>query len=140
VNIDAATSKRMVLVSSFLLAAMAVYRGKNAGDSFKALWGVGVVSMVLSVVADFAPGIAGPFAVLTVMGSFTEKGNNVIQDALSKIAAPAATGSPTAQPAAAASAVVPAPANPPPGNPLNIPPAYPGAPSGFTVTSTTKKK
>jgi hypothetical protein len=78
----------MVLVSAFLLAAIAVYRHKNVGgDTFKALWGVGVVSMVLSVIADFAPTIAGPFAVLTVLGAMTTGGDALIQNALGKVSA-----------------------------------------------------
>lgn len=68
---DKVTARKMVLVSAFLLAAIAVYRDRKQGtsDTFKALWGVGVLSMLLSLLADFAPTIAGPFAALTVLGS-----------------------------------------------------------------------
>jgi hypothetical protein len=78
----------MVLVSAFLLAAIAVYRDRKTGasDTFRALWGVGVVSLVLSIAADFAPTIAGPFAVLVVLGSLTDGGDQLIQKALGKVA------------------------------------------------------
>lgn len=110
---DAVAAKRTVLVSAFLLAAIAVYRNRSAGDSFHALWGVGVVAMALSLLADFAPAVAGPFAALVVLGSLTEKGNNLIGAALGK-----AAGQPSA-PAPARSQVVPAPANP--SGPTHIP-------------------
>jgi hypothetical protein len=91
-------ARKAVLVSSFLLVAIAVYRDHKAGagDTFKALWGVGVVSLVLSILADFAPTIAGPFAALIVLGSLTEKGNNVIGSALSKVGNAPASSSPSA--------------------------------------------
>jgi len=70
----------MVLVSAFLLAALAVYRDRSrgAGDTFHALWGVGVVSLLLSLLADFAPTIAGPFAALTVLGSLASGDVSII--------------------------------------------------------------
>lgn len=84
-------ARKLVLVSAFLLAIIAVYRDKQAGDvgsgTFRALWGVGVVSFALSLLADFAPGIAGPFAGLVVLGSLTNGGDKVIQKALGKVAA-----------------------------------------------------
>lgn len=85
-------ARKMVLVSAFLLAAIAIYRdrgGKGATqDTFRALWGVGVVSLVLSITADFAPRVAGPFAALAVLGSLTNGGDRLIQSALSSVAAP----------------------------------------------------
>lgn len=113
---DAVAARRTVLVSAFLLSAIAVYRNRSAGDSFHALWGVGVVSMALSLLADFAPSIAGPFAALVVLGSLTEKGNNIIASALGKAAAQGSAPAPAASPR---SAVAPAPANP--SGPLHIP-------------------
>lgn len=79
-------ARKMVLVSAFLLAAISVYRDRKsgAGDTFRSLWGVGVVSLVLSILADFAPTIAGPFAMLTVLGSLTDGGANLIDRALGK--------------------------------------------------------
>lgn len=83
-------ARKMVLVGAFLLAAIAIYRdrrdGAEASDTFRALWGVGVVSLVLSLVADFVPQIAGPFAALTVLGSLTNGGDQLLQNMLGKVA------------------------------------------------------
>lgn len=96
---DATSAKRTVLVSMFLLAAIAVYRGRSAGQEFNALWGVGVVSLILSIAADFAPTVAGPFAILVVLGSLTSGGDKLIQSALGKAAAaPAPSARPTPPP------------------------------------------
>lgn len=82
---DKVQARKMVLVSAFLLAAIAVYKDRKGGgtaDTFHALWGVGVVSLLLSLLADFAPTIAGPFAVLTVMGSAASGGPTSLIDKL----------------------------------------------------------
>lgn len=93
-------ARKMVLVSAFLLAAITIYRDRKqgAGDTFKSLWGVGVLSLILSVIADFAPTIAGPFAALVVLGSLTNGGQNIINNALGKAstAAPATPARPAA--------------------------------------------
>lgn len=96
---DKVQARKMVLVSAFLLAAVAVYKDRKQGtsDTFKALWGVGVLSMLLSILADFAPTIAGPFAVLTVLGSLTAGGSSIIDKLLGTVSAkpaakPAETG------------------------------------------------
>lgn len=81
-------ARKLVLVSALLLAVIAVYRDRRQGtnDTFRALWGVGVVSFVLSLLADFAPGVAGPFAALTVLGSLSSGGDSLIQRMLGTIA------------------------------------------------------
>lgn len=88
-NASKVQARKMVLVSAFALAAISIYRDRsssNAGhDTFKSLWGVGVVALLLSLLADFAPTIAGPFAVLVVLGSLTNGGDQVIQNALGKV-------------------------------------------------------
>lgn len=86
---DKVQARKMVLVSAFLLAGIAVYRDRSRGtsDTFHALWGVGVISMLLSILADFAPTIAGPFAVLTVLGSLTSGGTSIIDRALGTVSA-----------------------------------------------------
>lgn len=82
-------ARKTVLVSAFLLVAITIYRDRSRGtsDTFKSLWGVGVVSLILSIVADFAPSVAGPFAALVVLGSLTKGGDRIIQSALGKAAA-----------------------------------------------------
>lgn len=105
---DKVQARKMVLVSAFLLAAIAVYRDRQqgTGDTFRALWGVGVVSMLLSLLADFAPTIAGPFAVLTVLGSLTSGGTSIIDKILGTVSAKPATAaaSGNTKPSAAATA------------------------------------
>ena len=82
---DKAQARKMVLVSAFLLAGIAVYKDRQSpGEMFKRLWGVGVVGLVLSLAADFAPTVAGPFAVLVVLGSLG-KDPNLIDKALGKV-------------------------------------------------------
>lgn len=77
---DKVQARKMVLVSALILAGIAVYRDHKAGasDTFHALWGVGVVSLLLSILADFAPTIAGPFAALTVLGSLASGDASII--------------------------------------------------------------
>lgn len=80
-SVDKVQARKMVLVSAFLLAAIAVYRDRKDGasDTFHALWGVGVLSLLLSLLADFAPTIAGPFAALTVLGSLASGETSIIE-------------------------------------------------------------
>ena len=82
-------ARKMVLVSMFLLAAIAIYKDRKSGssDTFRALWAVGIVSEVLSVAADFAPTVAGPFAALAVLGSLTSGGSSLIERMLGTVAA-----------------------------------------------------
>lgn len=103
---DKVQARKMVLVSALLLAVIAVYRDRKqgAGDTFHALWGVGVFSMLLSLVADFAPTIAGPFAVLALLGSLASGGSaNIVDKAFggATTAAPSRTLNP-ARPASPA--------------------------------------
>lgn len=75
----------MVLVSSFALLAISIYRNRGAETqavTFRRLWATGVVALLLSLLADFAPSIAGPFAVLTVLGWFVTDGTEIIDNAL----------------------------------------------------------
>lgn len=86
---DPAKARRMVLVSVFGLLAIAAYRGRLTGSGAdvpfaKRVWGVGVVAIILGITADFAPQIAGPFAVLMVVGSLTKGGDQAIQNFLGK--------------------------------------------------------
>lgn len=64
-------SKRLVFLAG---AGMATYvliaaRGgrKDPERTYKSLWAIGVVTLGLSIVADFAPQVAGPFALLVFL-------------------------------------------------------------------------
>lgn len=81
-------ARKTVLVCVFLLAALSSYRDRKQETpqgTFRTFWGVGVVSMLLSLLADFAPQIAGPFAALAVLGSLTNGGEQALQKILGSI-------------------------------------------------------
>ena len=91
-----AAARKAVLLSAFALLGIAVYREnqgqKNQGSLYKRVWGVSVMSMMLAILADFAPAIAGPFALLTVLGSLTNGGDAAIQNLLGGIAKQSPSG------------------------------------------------
>lgn len=88
-NVSAPTARRWILVSMVLLLGMAAYKGANgkAGDvgMFKRLWGVGMLGLMLSALADFVPQLAGPFSLLVVLGYATDGGDAAIQNVLGKV-------------------------------------------------------
>jgi hypothetical protein len=106
-------ARKMVLVSIALLAVLSVYRDRKTTTpqgTYRTLWGVGVVGMFLSLLADFVPQIAGPFAALIVLGSLTNGGEQALAKVLGVIAvAPGAGGKPpsSAKPSAPSSAAPP---------------------------------
>jgi hypothetical protein len=59
------TAKRLALVSIAVMAGAGVIK---SGPTFSRLWAVGAVGLGLTVLADFAPGIAGPLAALVAIG------------------------------------------------------------------------
>jgi hypothetical protein len=84
-NVDKVQARKMVLVSCFALILISVYRNRGSetqGDTFRRLWATGVVAFLLSLLADFAPTIAGPFAVLTVLGWVVKDGTAIVDSAL----------------------------------------------------------
>jgi len=104
-------ARKMVLVSVFLLALLSTYRDKkNAtpAGTFRTMWGVGVVGIMLSLLADFLPQIAGPFAGLIVLGSLTNGGEQVLAKALGLIGPPPTSGS-SSPPSSAGQPVVGSP-------------------------------
>ena len=94
---DKVQARKMVLVGVLVLALVTVYRdrGKQGPQgTFRTFWGVGVVGMFLSLLADFLPQIAGPFAGLIVLGSLTHGGDRILEGALGALApAPSSPGS-----------------------------------------------
>lgn len=85
---DSQQAKRIVLVSMGLLLAIGFYRakqGETGGVTYKRIWGVGVMALLLSMLADFVPSIAAPFAVLVVLGSLTHGGDQALQNVLGKV-------------------------------------------------------
>ena len=91
---DPATARRYVLFAVFGLLAINAYRGQlsSADVSFsKRLWGTGVLAIMLGFAADVAPTVAGPFALLVLVGSLTNGGDKAIQNALGKLSGSAAS-------------------------------------------------
>lgn len=103
-NITPSTARRWVLLSIVALLGMAAYRGALTGQGgfFHRLWGVGMLGLMLSAAADFAPSLAGPFALLVAMGYATSGGDKAIENLLGKVsgggAAPPPAGHPSAGP------------------------------------------
>lgn len=62
---DKTGASRTVTIAGLVLVALVFV--KPQGDKAKRLWGVGAVTLVLAVLADFAPQVVGPFAVLLIL-------------------------------------------------------------------------
>lgn len=97
---DKSGARKAVLVSAIALLLIALYRDsrpdakEGPGGLFRRLWGVSVLSMFLALMADFAPSVAGPFAVLTVLGSLTAGGDQAINNLLGNLGKPATSSAP----------------------------------------------
>lgn len=97
-----ASARKLVLLSILGLSAIAFYRSRRPETDvnlYRRLWGVGMLGLMLSVLADFAPSVAGPFALLVLLGSLTHGGDVAIQNALANVGQKIPAGG---QPAAAA--------------------------------------
>lgn len=88
-SVSKGTARKMVLVATFGLAVVNIYRVRKPNEraprdvtTYRRLWGTGVVGVMLAVLADFAPQVAGPFAVLVLLGSLTNGGDAALQNAL----------------------------------------------------------
>lgn len=94
-------ARKVVLASLFVLTLVSIYRdrAKSGGQqgTYRVLWGVGVVGMFLSLLADFVPQIAGPFAALVALGSLTHGGDQAIAKVLATIS-PAASSTSSGPP------------------------------------------
>lgn len=65
-----ATAKTIVLVSGGLMFAMIGIKKDTIPDPFRFAWAAGVITLGLSVLADVAPEVAGPFAILVLMAVY----------------------------------------------------------------------
>lgn len=82
---DKVQARKMVLAGLLVLSIVTVYKDRKSNDradTFRVAWGVGVVGMFLSLLADFLPQIAGPFAGLIALGSLTNGGEAALERAL----------------------------------------------------------
>jgi len=90
------SAKTMVLVAGgMMFAAIAIKRGQIA-DPFRFAWAAGAITLFLSVLADIAPEVAGPFALLVLMAVYW-KNRGVIGSVLPKANETPATAGGTAQ-------------------------------------------
>lgn len=64
---DKETASKIVLVSGGIMAVwVLVSAPKGSTKTYKRLWGIGALTLGLSIMADFLPEIAGPFALLVL--------------------------------------------------------------------------
>jgi len=88
VNPSKSGARKMVLVSVFILVVLSVYKSRKPGSevaTFKRLWATGIVAIFLSILADFAPQIAGPFSLVIVLGFMSHEGDRILTNVLSKV-------------------------------------------------------
>jgi hypothetical protein len=79
-------SKRIVLVSMMGMLGVSLARksGSNFAGSFQKVYAVTIVGLVLSLIADIAPSIAGWFSLLVFTGYLTPAGQQAVYNLLSK--------------------------------------------------------
>ena len=64
------SGKTWVLVAAGLMFGIIFIRRDSFPDVFKAAWAAGVITLFLSVLADVAPEIAGPAAILILLAVY----------------------------------------------------------------------
>lgn len=85
-------ASRVVFVSGTIMAVYVLLRGrKNGADPFRSLWAVGALTLGLAVAADFAPQVAGPFALLVLVAMIARN-----RGAIGEVIGTAASSSPPA--------------------------------------------
>lgn len=62
----------IVIVTSALMVGYVLMQSNRVGAerTYKGLWAVGLLSLGLSFLADVAPQLAGPFALLVLIGAY----------------------------------------------------------------------
>lgn len=91
-------ASRTVIVVGLILLGTALAKGSSGGvDVFKRVRAIGFVVLVLAVLADFAPQVVGPFAILVGLPYFLKilglVGN--VGQSLGGVSAPAGLAGPT---------------------------------------------
>lgn len=59
----------IVFITGALLAGIALL---NGGKTYKKIWAAGVLTTGLSIFADFAPEVVGPFALLIIIAALAK--------------------------------------------------------------------
>jgi len=71
--VNASTARSFVLVSMFLIGGVVMYdvvknkESLGADQSFRAVWSLALLFILLAILADTVPEIAGPFAGLVAL-------------------------------------------------------------------------
>lgn len=60
---------KLVFIGAGATAAVVVASTSNEEERFKSLWAIGLLTIGLAALADFAPQLAGPFAVLIAVAA-----------------------------------------------------------------------
>jgi hypothetical protein len=135
-NLSKLSARKTVLVAIALLFLLTFYRDRKSATpagTYHVFWATGVVGLFLSLLADFAPAIAGPFAALIVLGSLTENGGAALDKLLAVI-----SGNANANTNAGGPPGTLGPQTLPPGQtaPAAPAPTNPGGPAGTTGPQT----
>jgi hypothetical protein len=64
------TARTLVLVSGGLMFAAIGIRRSQISDPFRYAWAAGVITLFLSLLADIAPEVAGPSALLVLLAVY----------------------------------------------------------------------
>jgi len=73
-------ANKIVLISAGVLVALTFAQRQfnpEGFDLYKNLWGIGALTLALSVTADFVPEVAGPIALLVVSAATVKKGHYI---------------------------------------------------------------
>lgn len=91
----AAQARRLVLLSVLTMLAVNTFRGRLSTADVtvtKRLWGTGMLAIMLGFLADVAPQVAGPFAVLAALGLVTHTGDAAFTNLLGHASGRVASG------------------------------------------------
>ncbi len=66
-------------------------QGRPSEKTFKALWAIGLLTLGLAIFADFAPEVAGPFALLVLI-AMAVRNTGALGSVIGGAATPARTG------------------------------------------------
>lgn len=85
------TAKTVVLVAGFFMFAAIFIRRAQISDPFRYAWAAGVITLFLSLLADIAPQVAGPAALLALLAVYA-KNKGVIGSVLPNASNTATSG------------------------------------------------